>query len=188
MVKRMIKVHMTDEQLMHLVRKGELDSLSELFNRHHKKLYNFFLQLTSDAALSEDLTQNVFERIIKYRSSFRADSTFKAWMYTIARNVRIDHFRLNKVKIDEGTQLTDLEITVKNIHEQLEQKERSKALQKAIRQLKPEYREVLLLGWFEKMTYAEVGAVLGLTVSNVKVRMHRAIKQLKNNLGKSNNL
>ncbi len=170
---------------MSLVKKGKLDALSDLFDRYHVKLYNFFLRLTHDASLSEDLVQNVFERIIKYRESYRGDASFKAWMYQIARNVRTDHYRLNRIKIDDAVKPGQLNLTSGTHHEEMEKMERSKELEQAIMKLKPEYREVLLLGWFEKMSYAEVGEIMGLSVSNVKVRIHRAIKQLRRQYNKT---
>lgn len=175
---------MSDEKLMSLVKKGKLDALSDLFDRYHIRLYNFFLKLTHDASLSEDLVQNVFERIIKYRQSYRGDASFKAWMFQIARNVRTDHYRLNRIKIDDAVQPVQLHLTTGTQHEVMEQNERNQELERAIMQLKPEYREVLWLGWFEKMNYAEVGEIMGITVSNVKVRMHRAIKQLRRHYDK----
>jgi RNA polymerase sigma-70 factor (ECF subfamily) len=176
---------MSDEKLMSLVKKGKLDALSDLFERHHVKLFNFFLRLTHDASLSEDLVQNVFERIIKYRRSYRGDASFKAWMYQIARNVRTDHYRLNRVKIDDGVQPGQLNLATGTHQEEMEKRERDQELERAIMCLKPEYREVLMLGWFEKMSYAEVGEIMGLTVSNVKVRIHRAIKQLRSHYNKT---
>ncbi len=176
---------MSDEQLMDMVKKGKLEFLSRLFDRYHTKLYNFFLRLTHDASLSEDLVQNVFERIIKYRKSYRGDAPFKAWMYQIARNVRTDHYRLNKIKVDDSVKPGHLNLWTNTHHEVMEQQERNKELTQAIMKLKPEYREVLWLGWFEKMNYSEVGEIMGISVSNVKVRMHRAIKQLRTHYNKS---
>ena len=87
---------MRDEDVMKLVKNGKLDALSILFDRYHVRLFNFFLRLIDDRTLSEDLVQNVFERIIKYRSSYREGASVKTWIYQIARNVRIDHFRSQK--------------------------------------------------------------------------------------------
>lgn len=181
----MINYKVSDEQVMIKVKNGQLSELSTLFERHHRKLYNFFLRLTNDGSLSEDMVQNVFERIIKYRKTFRGDALFRSWMYQIARNVRTDHYRLNKVKIDDEIEPTSLNLATRTSHELLEKKERKKELERAIQKLKPEYREVLWLGWFEKMNYADVGEILGLTESNVKVRMHRAVKQLKKHFDKN---
>src|SRR5258708_39661754 len=73
------------------VKEGYLSELSELFERYHEKLYNFFLKLTFDPAASEDLTQNLFYRIIRYRHTFDATAgTYKSWMYQMARNIHVD--------------------------------------------------------------------------------------------------
>src|SRR5579862_2737562 len=82
----------TDEQLMLAVRNGELEQFGALFERHYQKVFAFFYRLTGDASSSEDLAQEVFVRMLKYRNGFGRDSRFRAWMYQIARNVRADHF------------------------------------------------------------------------------------------------
>src|SRR5712664_3605695 len=83
---------------MLLVKEGHLSELTELFNRYHVKLYNFFLKLTFDKAASEDLTQNLFYRVIKYRQSFQAtNGSFKSWIYRMARNVHSDFCKQQKI-------------------------------------------------------------------------------------------
>jgi len=77
---------------MLLVKEGHLSELAELFERYHVKLYNFFLRLTLEKATSEDLTQNLFYRVIKYRQSWQpANGSFQSWIYRMARNVHNDH-------------------------------------------------------------------------------------------------
>ena len=76
---------------MLLVKEGHLSELTALFDRHQVSLYNFFLRLTGDQASSEDLTQNLFYRVIRYRQSFQpAQGTFRSWIYRMARNVHVD--------------------------------------------------------------------------------------------------
>ena len=84
---------MTDELLMHAVQGGELDALGELFERHHRPVFHFLSRTTGDAALAEDLVQEVFVRILKYRHTYDASSRFDTWLFRIARNARADHFR-----------------------------------------------------------------------------------------------
>jgi RNA polymerase sigma-70 factor (ECF subfamily) len=79
---------------MFLVREGQLSELTELFERYHVPLYNFFFRLTMDGAVSEDLTQNLFYRVLRYRQSFEpASGSFRSWVYRMARNVHVDHLR-----------------------------------------------------------------------------------------------
>lgn len=79
----------SDEVIMLRVREGQIDQLSTLYIRYRTPLFNFFLRLTSERHLSEDLVQDVFFRIMKYRQSYRPRHSFRTWMYQIARNVRI---------------------------------------------------------------------------------------------------
>src|ERR1700755_1288019 len=79
---------------MLLVKEGQLSELTELFERYHVKLYNFFLRLTQESATSQDLTQNLFYRVIKYRGSFQPDQgNFRSWIYRMARTVHADFCR-----------------------------------------------------------------------------------------------
>jgi len=75
------------------VRDGAGETLGVLFHRYQTPLFNFYSKLTGDRALSEDLVQEVFLRILKYRQSYCPGTPFRAWVYQIARNARIDHFR-----------------------------------------------------------------------------------------------
>jgi RNA polymerase sigma factor (sigma-70 family) len=78
---------------MSAVKEGRLEMLAVLFERHHVRLFNFFLRLTRDRERSEDLVQELFVRVLKYRHTFRADGSFTAWMYQIARHVHLSHLR-----------------------------------------------------------------------------------------------
>lgn len=166
----------SDEYLMQGLQEGELRYAGELFERYQVRLYNFFLYQTSDAEWSEDLTQTVFERMIRYRHTYKVEKPFKAWLFQIARNVKADYARKNKqlysdyTRLDQivdktsGTDLKEAQIIV---------------LQKAFARLDPEQREILLLTRFQQLKYKEVGKILGYTEGAVKVKVHRAIKQLK---------
>ena len=83
----------SDEIIMKRVKAGELAALAELFERYHMKLFNFLLKLTLNKSVSQDLTQNIFYRIIKYRHTYKDDRSFKSWIYQLARNVHFDYCR-----------------------------------------------------------------------------------------------
>src|SRR3972149_6494265 len=78
---------------MILVRDGDVAKLGLLFERHHGKLFNFLVRITDRRDVGEDLVQDVFFRILKYRHTFRGDAPFTAWMYQLGRNAAADHFR-----------------------------------------------------------------------------------------------
>ena len=84
---------MTDEALMIAVRSGDLDCLSALFQRHYRTLYGFLYRMTQERSVAEDLVQEVFARILKYRHTYEDEGTFEAWLYRIARNSYYDFAR-----------------------------------------------------------------------------------------------
>ena len=93
-----------DHHVMRQVKAGQIEKLGQLFEKYNKQLFHLFLWQTEDPSLSEDLVQEVFLRILKYRHSYRGEGQFKTWMFSIARSARIDHFRKKKhptASIDE---------------------------------------------------------------------------------------
>ena len=81
------------------VRAGDLGKLELLFDRHHRALFRYFLHLTSNRAVSEDLVQEVFFRILKYRHTYRPETRFCAWMFQVGRNVHMDHAVRHKAEV-----------------------------------------------------------------------------------------
>lgn len=169
----------TDEQIMMAVKEGAIDKTAILFERYHIGIYNYFLHSNMDMSQSEDLTQNVFERMIKYRNSFRNDSKFKGWIFTIARNVKMDHYRTQKIKIDEIREPENIQLYERNMEEHIEALEDQSRLRNAIEQLEGPYREILYLTRFEEMKYKEVATLLKCTENTVKSKVHRAINKLR---------
>ena len=79
----------TDETLMEAVRNGDLAKLGILFERHHRALFDFLVRMTGSASTAEDLVQDVFVRVLKYRATWRGEGRFDTWLFRIARNARI---------------------------------------------------------------------------------------------------
>lgn len=162
------------------VKEGELDKLALLFERYNRSLFRFFYRMTSDGPLSEDLVQSVFERMLKYRSTYTGSGTFTTWMFSIARNALIDHYRKNKrhndtVDLDEERIGFDPPEYV----EMDEHTRRKKILEKALNKLDPEKKEVVLLSRYEGLKYSEIAEIQNVTESAIKVRMFRAMNDLK---------
>lgn len=170
---------MTDEQLMIHVRNGDIAKAAVLFDRYSGRLYNFFVRLTYDQSLSEDLTQSVFERIIRYRNSFNDNHQFKSWIFQIARNVRTDFYKKNKVKVAEDIDVMNIGLKTNSVSEKIEHRENLKNLEKAMSRLNPEQREILVLTRFQKLKYTQVAEMLNTSEGAIKVKVHRAIKELR---------
>ena len=171
---------LSDNALMEKVRDGDIDKLGPLFERYKKPLYGFFYGMNRDADLSEDLVQNVFYRILRYKHVFRGDGDFKVWMFHIARNVNHDHYRKDKIKIKESVDLWENRLKEeKNQYTDLEQSEELMILSTALDRLPEDKREILLLSKFHEKRYKEIGEILGCTEGAVKVKVFRALQELK---------
>ena len=86
---------LTDEELMYDVARGNLDAMTFIFERYHLRIYNFLFQMTRDKAVAEDLTQNVFYKAIRYRTSYQGGQ-FVSWIFKIARNLFSDYYQKQK--------------------------------------------------------------------------------------------
>jgi RNA polymerase sigma factor (sigma-70 family) len=167
-----------DEIIMQHVKDGNLAEMSVLFERYHLRIYNFFLRLTMKKEISQDLTQNLFYRMIKYKHTYKNEYCVKSWIYQMARNLHADYSRQQK-KSDELFMKTDayqVEVTDDNSSYQEEDYER---LERAIAGLSDEQKEILVLSRYQGLKYEEISAMTSQSVSAIKVAMYRAIKQLR---------
>ena len=164
---------------MQAVQAGHLDALGELFERHHAAVFQFLSRTTGRPALAEDLVQEVFVRILKYRHTFDAAHRFETWLFRIARSTRADHFR--RQRPEEGVDATVLEVAAPGPTPavQLEQAADIRQLERALGQLGDEARDLLVLARYHAMPYDRIAHLLGIETGAVKVRVHRAMKQLR---------
>ncbi len=168
-----------DEQLMELVQKGKFNYMETLFTKYKTPLYNYFLKCTASLEDSKDLTQIVFVRVMKYRNSFDSTKTFRVWIFQIARNLVKDHFRKLKIHHD---QFSAIEILPEYEDDNLtkEQLEREELLHVAISKLPPDKRELIVMSKFQGLKYEEIARIRDVTVSAIKVQVHRTMSQLRN--------
>jgi RNA polymerase sigma-70 factor (ECF subfamily) len=164
-----------DEDLMLDVRNGAGETLGVLFDRYHTPLYNFYSKLTGDRTLSEDLVQEVFLRILKYRQSYQPGTPFRAWIYQIARNARVDHYRKTPKHITFEPEMAPAVMP----RDSAQQSEEVELLHRALLQMPVEKKEILILSRFQELRYDEIARLLGCELGTVKTRIHRAIQELR---------
>ncbi|MDP2136614.1 MAG: RNA polymerase sigma factor [Candidatus Didemnitutus sp.] len=171
----------TDHELMIAVRAGEVAKLGEIFERYQQRLYAFFVRMTNQPALSEDLVQVVFYRILKYRHTYRDEGKFSAWIYHLARKVAADHFRKN-AKAAAPTDPSDLhhhpDSGLSPDHKAVVADDLN-LLRIALARMPVEHREVLVLSRLQNVEQKEIARLMDTTVGAVKVRVHRALKELR---------
>ncbi len=172
---------LTDNALMLRVKSGDVDRMGLLFERYHRLLFRFLYHMLGRAEASEDLVQTVFYRMLKYRHTFTGEGEFRTWMYHLARNALADYVKKNR-HAAHHTDVADLADCLgggTGADEGLEQAQDVAQLHRALARLGPESREVLLLSRFQELKYAEIARVLNTTEGAVKVRVHRAMNELK---------
>ena len=169
----------SDTELMREVRGGRAGALAPLFERHHARLYRFCLRMTGNRPASEDLVQDVFMRMLKYSRTFRDEMSFLPWMFRIARNACVDHLRRAAADRMPAQEPDEIESNEPAHEEASTHDERAELIRKALLALPAERREVLVLSRYEFKSYEEIARALGCSVGAVKVRAHRAIKQLR---------
>ncbi len=179
---------MTDEMIMEAVKSGDLQQASLLFERYNKRIYNFLARMTMDRALAEDLTQNVFLRIIKYRSSYREGLRFQSWIYQVARNIFSDHYQAHKNRFSDFIDVEKVSDHIPDTEGNDEMDEQEKLLHQSMAMLNEEQRELLVLTRFQHMKYEEVAVIMNTTVANIKVKVHRAIAKLREHYFAMSNL
>jgi RNA polymerase sigma-70 factor (ECF subfamily) len=168
-----------DNAVMAQVSAGQVSQLAILFERHHRALFRYFVSMNSAREQAEDLVQDVFFRMLRYRESYDPAQSFTAWMYQIARNAGVDQVRKRGPAevIDIDTiQQRDMSL---GPEESVARGQDLALLRRAMGQLPDDKREVLVLSRFQGMKYEDIAEVLGCEVGTVKVRVYRAIRALE---------
>jgi len=168
-----------DNVLMQKVRDGDVAKMAVLFERHHHALFRYFLRLTGHREFSEDLVQDVYLRMLKYRHTYRGGSPFTSWMYQVARNAHMDGVAKRKGEtplFEEGIQ--EPASADPDPAEILRRRQDVGLVRRALAALPVEKREVLVLSRFQNLKYEQIADILGCDAGTVKARVYRAIKAL----------
>ena len=169
---------MEDELVMREVRDGAVGRLEVLFDRHHAGILGYFLYLTSNRTLSEDLAQEVFFRVLKYRHTYQPESNFRAWLYQIARHVHAGQLGKRKSEVAMPEEAAEISGTATPPDREFQKKQETLILRRALAAMPGEKREVLIMSRFLDLKYEEIATVLKCEVGTVKVRVYRAMRDL----------
>lgn len=162
------------------VKAGETQKLGLLYERYKKRLFGFFYKMNKDASLSEDLVQNVFIKILKYKHTYTEESKFIVWLFQIARNTSYDSFKKSKKYMHKDIDSLAYALNgADDIQGAMIERENTITLKKAIALLPPEKKELILLSKFKELKYREVGEIIGCTEGNARLKVHRALNELK---------
>jgi RNA polymerase sigma-70 factor, ECF subfamily len=170
------------------LRRGDLDALSVLLAQYQNRLYRFLLRLVRNSAEAEDLFQQTWVRVAEKIGRYDPQRSFEAWLFTLARNLAIDHLRrVQPESLDEplagdpgGTTAAErLSSTEMPALDGILKRERGDRLAEALAQLPVIYREVLTLRFEEEMKLEDIARVLEVPLSTVKTRLRRSLEGLR---------
>jgi len=157
-------------------------AIGELYDRYHEDVFRYIWARVYNQQLAEDLTGDVFIRMVTHLPKYRPSGTpFTAWLYRIARNLVIDHHRkatnrYEVLSIDEIEQHPEKGESIAN---QVENQIFVEQVQGAIRTLKPDKQDVIILRFIVGLPSQTVADILGKSVGSIKVTQHRALKELR---------
>ena len=186
----------TDEMLMVRYQRGEREAFTELVRRHNRPIYNFVLRQLRVPSVSEDVTQDVFMRLVQNAADFKHEARFLTWLYTIARNLCIDQLRKfshrRHASLDQplgdnpdAPSLLD-SISDPDPHTSAERSAVSSQVRssivKAVDSLPDDQREVFLLREVANLPFRDIAEITGVGENTVKSRMRYALDRLKDAL------
>lgn len=156
---------------------GSMQAFELLYERHRGPLYRYILRQVKDAATANDLYQGSWEKIIKARGSYRASAPFRAWMYRIAHNHVMDHFRRARPLSDLPPD--EIEADNPGPEELLQDQHQKLDLREAVDSLPHEQKDVLLLKLEAGLDLQTIADVTGVNRETAKSRLRYAVSKLK---------
>ena len=175
-----------DYDLVQAINSGQYDLFQDLVERYEQKLYNFSLRMCRNPSDAEDMVQETFLNVFRYLKDFRYETKFKNWLYRIAASTCIKKRRKSKfapereLSLEEFIPKDEAQAQAQTPEwalaplDSLLNAELSDMINQAIKSLPEKYRLVIVLRDLEGFSTAETAHILGLSASNVKVRLHRA--------------
>jgi len=168
--------------------RGDPEALAAMLTRYQNRLYRFLLRLTRQPAEAEDLFQQTWLRVAERHRQYDPRHSFEAWLFTVARNLAMDHLRRARpqsleVASDDGiTQAEHLPSAGPTALERLLARERAERVLAALQDLPVPYREILVLRFEEEMKLEEIARVVDAPLSTVKTRLARGLERMRRHL------
>lgn len=179
-----------DIQVIDRVLAGDVEAFSSIVDRYRDRTFNYVYSQIKDYDEALDVTQEIFIMTIEALASFRRESKFSTWFYSImvnyCKNYRKKNSRFNLVPIMGSRGDTEYDLQLPDLRENPEEEvimnDSLRIVREEIDRLPDDYREILLLRDIQGLSYNEIAEILDISLSNVKVRIHRGREYLKNRL------
>lgn len=170
-----------DKTLIEAFQQGDEFAFISLYNRYKGAVYAYCAKMLLNQELAQDVLQETFIRVYEKRDLLLKTDSFKSWLFTIARNQSINHMRHGKehVSLDVGHEDNPaLQLGSDTPVHDLEKSEQVALVNRFLAELRPDYREVLVLREYQNLTYEEIAAITRSTLGAVKSRLFKARREL----------
>ena len=184
--------NLPDADVVALAQQGREDAFREIIRRYERPVFSLVYRMVRDREVAEDLAQDAFIRVLNHLDKYRSEFKLSSWLFKIANNVAIDHLRKRQLDTismhgsPHAATASDIEATSidiasgdENALDEMEAKELGSAIERAISQLRPEYRSCIMLRHVEGRSYEEIATTLDLPLGTVKTYIHRARHELR---------
>ncbi|HEY3202685.1 MAG TPA: RNA polymerase sigma factor [Thermoanaerobaculia bacterium] len=169
-----------DLRLLERIRRGDTDGAAELFERYAPALLRFTDRMLSDRASAEEVTQEVFVKVISRAHQYDGRAGVASWLFAIAANACRDRRRRDRrASVVPLEAIPEPRAKGEGVESAMTSNERRQAVRRALADLSEEQREALVLARYHGMPYAEIAQTLGISVGAVKTRIFRAVETLK---------
>jgi RNA polymerase sigma-70 factor (ECF subfamily) len=171
-----------ESQIIESIKNGNLNDFSLLYDAYLDKIYRYIFFKTRQKETAEDITSDVFIKALsKIRTFDSSKASFSVWIYRIARNSVIDHYRSRKetVNIEDAWDLASDDNVEKDVQTNLSLKQ----VEEYIKKLKPEQRDLVVLRVWQDLSYKEISEIMGKDENNLRVSFGRIVSTMKKELG-----
>jgi RNA polymerase sigma-70 factor (ECF subfamily) len=175
---------LSDQQLMVRIQRGDRDAIEYLIDRYQRPLFNFAYRFLNDADAAADICQFTFIQLFTHIHELRTDEGVRPWLFRVARHRCLDELRRNHTTAfsqfapdgdEDGPSPLELFADTSPLPDDLaERADLQQILVQAIASLPAKYREVVALRYVADLSFAEIGAVLGIPEATAKTQFHRA--------------
>lgn len=173
---------LNEKVLLYKIKKGDADAFAKVYDIYNEKVYRFIYLKVSTIQDAEDLTAETFLKVWQYIRDNKPIKNLQAFLYQVARNSVIDLYRKRGSNPTES--LDEHEVVIADrvdlsLEEKMTLRSEMEQVEKALRQLKEAYREIIVLHYLNELSLAEVGQVIEKSPGATRVLLHRALKALK---------
>jgi RNA polymerase sigma factor (sigma-70 family) len=170
----------TDHEIIKEIQSGNISVYSVLLNKYKNMVFTLAYNIIQNREDAEELTQDVFIKVFNALSAFKGESLFSTWLYRIVINTSVNKKKLRKIKFSniDSESLDDAQVDLDTLINQHEKTDRKKIVQSAIKYLKDDERLCITLFYINELSLAEINELTEISISNIKILLHRGRKNL----------